>query len=167
MGAMRGRFYDFDAVGFDDEIKPLEIRVPIMNDIAAGRLVIRKFHGQVSGLLPHPGGVRVWHTAGDMDAARAEVNKEQHVKGDQPGFGPDLFGKKVGRPGHVQVGLDEGFPFFSILNGQAVSDQNGSFGFRKPDAFADFGAQDFDFLTQIGVFKGVLHPPGQDRDVYL
>ena len=114
-GGMNRGFDDLDAVGFDDEIKPLEIRVPVMNDIAAGRLVIGKFHGQVSGLLPHPGGVRVWGTAGNMDAAGAEVDKKQYVKGDQSGFCPDLLGKKIGGPGHVQVGLDEGFP------GQAFS----------------------------------------------
>jgi hypothetical protein len=44
----------------------------------------------------------------DMDFAGAEVNEKQHVKSDQPCFGPDLLGKKIGGPGHVQVGLDEG-----------------------------------------------------------
>ena len=56
-----------------------------------------------------------------------------------------------GRPFLWDDGDDIGQPVFY---GQAVLDQNGSFGFCKPDAFADFAAQDFDFLAQIGVFKG-------------
>ena len=115
LGRMDWRLDDPDAVGLDDGIKWQEAGVPVVDDKAAGRLVIGKLHGQVSGLLRHPGEVGVGRTAGDVNPAGAQVDKEQHVKGDQPGSGPDLFGKKVGGPGHVQVRMDKRFP------GQALS----------------------------------------------
>jgi hypothetical protein len=69
-----------------------------MDDIPAGRLVIAKFHGQVSGLLFHPVSIGVRRTAGYMNAAGAKMNEEQHIKGDQPSCCPDFFGKKVSCP---------------------------------------------------------------------
>ncbi len=81
-----------------------------MNNIPAGRLVIGKFHGQVPGLLFHPGRIRIGRTAGDMNAASAQVNEKQHVERNQASCCPDFLGKKVSGPGNVQVRLNEGCP---------------------------------------------------------
>lgn len=127
-GSLRRRLDDLDTVGFDDEIKRQETGVPIMDDKAACHLVIGKFHGQVPGLLLHPGRIGVGRAAGDVNSAGTEVNEKQHIKSDQTGFCPDLFGKEIGGPGDVQVRLDKSFPWNSgdtILNYQEVSGDRG------------------------------------------
>ena len=58
-------------------------------------------------------------------------------------------------PGQQRLGLDDGDDIGQpVSDGQAVPDQNDSFGFGEGHAPADFAAQDFVLLPQIGVFKG-------------
>ena len=81
-----------------------------MNNIPAGRLVVGEFHGQIPGLLFHPGSIRVGRTAGDMNATSTQVNEKQHVERNQASCSPDFFSKKVGGPDDVQMRLNEGCP---------------------------------------------------------
>src|SRR6185436_12080346 len=48
--------------------------------------------------------------AGDVDAARFEVDHEQHEVADETGEREDLDGEEVGRCDHAEVRIEEGLP---------------------------------------------------------
>jgi len=66
-----------------------ELGVPVANNVRRPLLVrhVAEVHPQVPRLLGHPGTVRVWRHAGNVDAPRLDMDEKQHVKRDLPAEG--------------------------------------------------------------------------------
>jgi len=65
---------------------------------------------QIARDLLNPCAVRLADHAGDVDAARFEVDHEQHDVANESCEREDLDGEEVGRRDHAEVGLEEGLP---------------------------------------------------------
>ena len=54
-----------------------------MDKISAALEEAPLVHGDISGYLLHPGFIGMWRDPGDLNATALQVDKEQHVIGDQ------------------------------------------------------------------------------------
>src|ERR1019366_354912 len=69
---------------------------------------------EISSLLLHPAGFWMRSATGELHSARAQMDEEQRVIGDQPGTGPDFLGEEISRPGNLQMRLNKLLPGQSI-----------------------------------------------------
>ena len=109
---MWGRLEDPQGVGLQDAVEGGEAGVAIVNQILTRQIPV---HREVPRLLSHPSPVRSRGAAGQPNSPTTQVDEEEYVEGDQPTQGPNLFGEKVRRPRHLQMGLQE------LLPGQALA----------------------------------------------
>ena len=79
---MRGRFEDAQVVAFPYHIQGQKSDITVIERVPARQDQILNDHGEVSGLLCHPGAVRLRRTASNPYPAAAQMQKKQHVEGD-------------------------------------------------------------------------------------
>src|SRR6266436_8289551 len=104
---MRGRLADAQGVAFQYPIQGSEAGVPVMDQIPARQLPILKHHREVPVVLRDPGRMGLRGAASQPDPTSAQVDEEQDVESNQSAQGPNLFGKEIRSPSHLQVGLEE------------------------------------------------------------
>jgi hypothetical protein len=62
---------------------------------------------EVAAHLAHPGAVWLRRNAGNVDAARAQVDDEEHGEPRQPATGPDIHRKEIRGGKDLPLGLQE------------------------------------------------------------
>jgi len=70
-----------------------------------GRILAR--HQQVARHLAHPSAMWAERRSRQQDAARAQVQHEQHMRRPQPAEGPHLLGEQIGAEHHLGVAREE------------------------------------------------------------
>ena len=76
-----GRAHDLDPLGREDRVEGRrELGVAIVDEEAGRRARLLQRPGEVARLLRDPGGGRVGGAAGEVDAARADLEEEQDVQ---------------------------------------------------------------------------------------
>ena len=116
MGERGGQAYDLDA--------SILQQIPWnAEEYFESRSRIRKFLlgqeavdgvGEVPADLHHPGFIRAWRDACNLNPARRKFDQEEHVERDETTRSPDLDGEEVGSGEHVPVGLEELAPRRSL-----------------------------------------------------
>jgi hypothetical protein len=104
---------EFQTVQFQDRAELLgEFGITITDDMSGTKLgrFVSEGHAHVPGNLCHPSTVRSGRHAGNMDAARMQVNEEQHEIRNRTSKRPNLLRKKIGGPNRFDVTINEVAP---------------------------------------------------------
>ena len=97
-------------VSEDSEKLVSELGVTVVNEVALVAKETVLAVDEVSGDLRHEGGIRVRRDAGDLDAARRQLDDEEHVVCHEPLCRPDFDGEEIGRAEDVPVCAEEVAP---------------------------------------------------------
>ena len=89
-----------------------------MDQVLSWRQKSPLLHSHIAGDLHHPLLVGMRCHPDDMHLAAFQVNKEQHVVGNQSSARPHFGGEKIGRYQHRPMGADKFFPRRRFLSRQ-------------------------------------------------
>ena len=82
---------------FDDRPERIrEFSIAVMDEISAAFEEAPLVHGDISGYLLHPSFIGMWRDPSDLNATALQMDKEQHVVGDQTTQRQYLHREKVG-----------------------------------------------------------------------
>ncbi len=93
-----------------------EFRIAVMDEVSAALEDAPFVHGDIPGDLLHPGFIGMWRDPSDLDATALEMDKEQHVLGDQAAQCEHFHGKEVGSSEYRHVGTNEVYTVGHIMS---------------------------------------------------